>query len=67
MPLVYLMGVRWKDCRPIGEVIGLKTFINEMVAYERLDEMMSSGLVKSVRKEINLPFLCLLLRDREIF
>jgi pyrimidine nucleoside transport protein len=30
------MGVHQADCRVVGELIGIKTFINEFVAYEAL-------------------------------
>ncbi|XP_071506310.1 solute carrier family 28 member 3-like [Diadema antillarum] len=36
MPIAYMMGVEWADCRTVAELIGIKTFINEFVAYERL-------------------------------
>lgn len=35
-PIAYLMGVAPSDCRRVGELIGIKTFINEMVAYKHL-------------------------------
>ena len=38
MPLAYMMGTDWEDCREVAELIGTKTFINEFVAYERLSE-----------------------------
>ncbi|KAJ8262800.1 hypothetical protein COCON_G00152570 [Conger conger] len=38
MPLSFLMGVSWEDSFIVGELIGLKTFFNEFVAYERLAE-----------------------------
>ncbi|XP_038047159.1 solute carrier family 28 member 3-like isoform X2 [Patiria miniata] len=36
IPVAFLMGVEWDDCRIVAELIGTKTFINEFVAYERL-------------------------------
>jgi nucleoside permease NupC len=33
MPLVFLMGVPWEDCKIVGEVVGLKTVVNEFVGY----------------------------------
>ena len=35
-PVAYVMGVHQADCRVVGELIGIKTFINEFVAYEVL-------------------------------
>jgi nucleoside permease NupC len=38
MPLVFMMGVPWEDCKIVGEVVGLKTVVNEFVGYTRLGE-----------------------------
>ncbi len=32
-PLAWIMGVRWEDCRVVGELMGTKTVVNEFVAY----------------------------------
>ena len=32
------MGVEWADCRVVAELIGLKTFLNEFVAYGVMGE-----------------------------
>jgi hypothetical protein len=37
-PVAYVMGVHQADCRVVGELIGIKTFINEFVAYEALSK-----------------------------
>ncbi|KAJ8686623.1 hypothetical protein QAD02_022417 [Eretmocerus hayati] len=39
MPLSWLMGVPWHECEDVGELIGLKTVVNEFIAYQRLGEM----------------------------
>ncbi|XP_059149682.1 uncharacterized transporter YutK-like [Physella acuta] len=52
MPVVYLMGVPWYDCRAVGEIVGLKTFVNELVGYQRLSEMVKAGEILSKRSEI---------------
>ena len=36
MPLAFIMGVEWADCRMVAELIGLKTFLNEFYAYDIL-------------------------------
>lgn len=36
MPVAFLMGVDWEDAGIIGELIGIKTFLNEFVAYKDL-------------------------------
>lgn len=33
-----MMGVSWDDSFLVAELIGLKTFLNEFVAYQRLSE-----------------------------
>lgn len=35
-PLAWIMGVPWKDCRVVGQFIGIKTVLNEFVAYAQL-------------------------------
>ena len=35
-PLAFVMGVSWEDSFIVGELIGIKTFLNEFVSYERL-------------------------------
>ena len=35
-PLALLMGVATDDCRRVAELIGVKTFLNEFVAYINL-------------------------------
>lgn len=38
------MGVQWEDCRIVAELIGLKTFLNEFVAFERLAEIINNRI-----------------------
>lgn len=33
MPFAFLMGVDWADCNAVGMFLGIKTFLNELVAY----------------------------------
>ncbi|KAK3109178.1 hypothetical protein FSP39_024723, partial [Pinctada imbricata] len=37
-PISYVMGVEWDDCRKVAEMIGLKTFLNEFIAYTELSK-----------------------------
>ena len=39
VPLAWLMGVSARDCRRVGELIGLKTIVNEFLAFEKLGEL----------------------------
>ena len=43
MPLAWVMGVDWAECGKVGQLIGLKTILNEFVAYEKLSEMLKAG------------------------
>jgi CNT family concentrative nucleoside transporter len=40
-PFVWLMGVSWSEAQTVGELMGLKTVINEFVAYVELSGRMS--------------------------
>jgi len=35
-PLAWLMGVPWQDAGTVGSLIGVKTVLNEFVAYLQL-------------------------------
>lgn len=32
------MGVAWEDCSVVAELLGIKLFLNEFVAYEALSQ-----------------------------
>lgn len=38
MPLSWIMGVPWEHCEDVGTLIGLKTVVNELVAYQKMGE-----------------------------
>lgn len=40
-PLAWLMGVPWSDCFVVGQLIGEKTVVNEMVAYQHLHDLVA--------------------------
>lgn len=52
-PLAWIMGVEWNDCGKAGSLLGLKTFANEFVAFQKmggwitLDKTTLSELLKS--------------------
>ncbi|XP_046373166.2 solute carrier family 28 member 3-like isoform X2 [Haliotis rufescens] len=58
MPVAYLMGVEWKDAGVVGELVGIKTFLNEFVAYKELAKFITNredckdGTTISRRSEI---------------
>uniref|UniRef100_A0A8D3DQ68 Sodium/nucleoside cotransporter n=2 Tax=Scophthalmus maximus TaxID=52904 RepID=A0A8D3DQ68_SCOMX len=39
MPLSFMMGVSWEDSFIVAELLGIKTFLNEFVAYQKLSEL----------------------------
>jgi CNT family concentrative nucleoside transporter len=51
-PLAWLMGVPWSDAGTVGSLIGVKTAVNEFVAYLQLAGMMGEGGGLSARAEI---------------
>ncbi|XP_065057423.1 solute carrier family 28 member 3-like [Rhopilema esculentum] len=42
MPLAYIMGVEWNDAFEVGKLLGIKTFLNEFVAYKELAKMIEN-------------------------
>jgi len=38
VPVAFLMGVPTRDCFVVGKLVGVKTMVNEFVAYEQLGE-----------------------------
>jgi CNT family concentrative nucleoside transporter len=51
-PLAWLMGVPWQDAREVGTLLGVKTVINEFVAYLQLSNALSGGSDLSPRSVI---------------
>lgn len=43
-PVVWLIGVPWADAQAAGSLMGIKTVLNEFLAYERLAEIAGSEL-----------------------
>ncbi|KAJ3652470.1 hypothetical protein Zmor_018431 [Zophobas morio] len=39
IPLTYTMGVQWDECEKVGQLIGVKTIVNEFVAFQKMGEM----------------------------
>ena len=51
-PLAFLMGVPWNDAGVVGSLIGVKTVLNEFVAYLQLATNLESGTPLSPRAAI---------------
>ena len=64
MPFAYIMGVSWDDSFIAAELLGVKTFLNEFVAYQRLSVYIKnretgSGNTLSIRSEVIITYaLC---------
>ncbi|XP_036041542.1 sodium/nucleoside cotransporter 2 isoform X2 [Onychomys torridus] len=43
-PMVFMMGVEWADCPLVAEIVGVKFFINEFVAYQQLSQYKNQRL-----------------------
>ena len=57
-PLVWIMGVSWEDSIYVGELLGIKTVLNEFVAYPRLGEMKATGLISERSVIMSTYLLC---------
>ncbi|XP_078034931.1 concentrative nucleoside transporter 2 [Augochlora pura] len=42
-PISWIMGVPWEQCEYVATLIGLKTVVNEFVAYQKLGEFKRQG------------------------
>ena len=40
--IAWLMGVEWKECSSVGQLLGVKMVATELVAYAQLDVMMGN-------------------------
>lgn len=39
------MGVTWEECEEVARLVGVKTIVNEFVAYQQMGESKSAGLL----------------------
>jgi concentrative nucleoside transporter, CNT family len=51
-PLAWMMGVPWADAATVGTLMGLKTVVNEFVAYLELSALLAGGADLSPRSVI---------------
>jgi CNT family concentrative nucleoside transporter len=42
-PLAWLMGVPWQDAARVGSLLGIKTVLNEFLAYQELAALIAAG------------------------
>jgi CNT family concentrative nucleoside transporter len=44
-PLAWLLGVPWQDASQIGALLGIKTVLNEFIAYADLADLVAAGAI----------------------
>jgi CNT family concentrative nucleoside transporter len=42
-PLAFLMGIPWEDAPTVGGLLGIKTILNEFLAYQELNALQEAG------------------------
>ncbi|XP_007472554.2 sodium/nucleoside cotransporter 2-like isoform X4 [Monodelphis domestica] len=53
-PIAFIMGVDWEDCPIVAEMLGIKFFLNEFVAYKQLSQYKNrrlSGIEEWIKGE----------------
>ncbi|XP_018369850.1 PREDICTED: solute carrier family 28 member 3 isoform X2 [Trachymyrmex cornetzi] len=58
MPLSWIMGVPWEHCEDVGMLIGMKTIVNELVAYQRMGELIQQGRIYGRSEAIATYAIC---------
>ncbi|PSR15022.1 MAG: Na+ dependent nucleoside transporter [Bacteroidetes bacterium] len=51
-PFAWILGVPFEDITVVGQLLGLKTVINEFVAYEQFQGVLAEGLLKNPKSVI---------------
>ncbi len=46
-PVAYLLGVPWTDCRAVGGLLGTRTVLNELIAFQELGKLRDSLIDRS--------------------
>ena len=44
-PVAFGMGVPWEDAPKVGALLGLKTILNEFIAYQQLGQLVADGTI----------------------
>ncbi|CAH1783625.1 unnamed protein product, partial [Owenia fusiformis] len=58
MPVAFMMGIQWEDAGKVGSLIGTKIFLNEFVAYSRLQPLVDAGEISTRSVVIATYALC---------
>jgi CNT family concentrative nucleoside transporter len=62
-PLALLMGIPWSEAAQAGQLIGIKTILNELLAYVQLAGLADSCHVRPLAAD---PHLCAVLEHHPI-
>lgn len=57
-PLAWVMGVPWDEAGKVGSLLGVKTVLNEFVAYVELEKMIAAGELSERARTIATYALC---------
>jgi nucleoside permease NupC len=44
-PVAWIIGIAWKDCPAVGNIIGTKVIVNEFVAFSLLGQYLEDGVI----------------------
>ena len=58
IPLSFVMGVDWEDCEKVSRLIGIKTILNEFIAYRELGVLIEAGKLTARSQVIATYALC---------
>lgn len=58
IPLSFVMGVDWEDCEKVSRLIGIKTILNEFIAYRELGVLIEAGEISARSQVIATYALC---------
>jgi CNT family concentrative nucleoside transporter len=57
-PLAWVMGVDWSEAHRVGQLLGIKTVVNEFVGYVELQKMIEAGELSTRAQIIATYALC---------
>jgi CNT family concentrative nucleoside transporter len=57
-PVAFLMGIPWHEAREVGALLGVKTVLNEFLAYQGLAESIAAGRLSERSAVISAYALC---------
>lgn len=58
LPFSYLLGIPWEDALNVGHLLGIKTVLNEFLAYQEMQELVQKGVLSARTVTISTYALC---------